>query len=481
MITSLFPSARTISDGTVKVIDGAGCTMYSFIRILTAFFLFTFAQLSFGQTKIISGQAYNGNAAQYLDGTGVFSSPAGSTAYFTWNTSASASISATVNNAYVLTHSSLQTVTLPTTAAVGDRIKLVGVGSGKWRAAQNASELTRFGNGLATTTGTGGYLQSQEQNACIELVCIVANDEWQVESSAGCIYTDGSVDINPSSKFTKYTADATWTKDARTKSVGLIVIGGGGSGGSGRKGAASTNRGGGGGASGGAVTIIDRIPATYLSATEDVVVGASVTGGTSQTTNSTNGNAGTAGNSSYFGSSSTGIVAAGGSLGGAGTTSGGSAGSAPIHFNYIVLYLSALGGAAGGTGTGSTAGNNSYSPSGGGGGGGINSSNTRGDGGSGGHVNNSVNQNLAVRGTNGSGDGGAGGNGNDATTGNDVIFGGSGGGGGAASLLTNAGAGGNGGIPGGGGGGGGASLNDTGNSGAGGSGARGEVWVFEYF
>lgn len=80
----------------------------------------------------------------------------------------------------------LVTLTLPTTAAVGDIIEVAGMGSGGWKIAQNASEKTYFGTST-TTTGVGGSLASTQQYDTIKLVCQVANTEWIVLSSVGNI------------------------------------------------------------------------------------------------------------------------------------------------------------------------------------------------------------------------------------------------------------------------------------------------------
>lgn len=109
-----------------------------------------------------------------------------STGGLTWNEVTGTSVSAAVNNAYILNNAGLVTLTIPTTAAVGDVIKVVGKGAGGWTIAQNASENINFGN-VTTTTGTGGSLSSSLRYDCVELVCTVANTTWTVTSSIGNI------------------------------------------------------------------------------------------------------------------------------------------------------------------------------------------------------------------------------------------------------------------------------------------------------
>ena len=87
---------------------------------------------------------------------------------------------------YILNNASLVTATLPTTASVGDVIRIIGKGAGMWKLAQNASQYIRFA-GLTTTTGTGGYLQADDAYDCIELLCTTKNNGWTVISSVGNI------------------------------------------------------------------------------------------------------------------------------------------------------------------------------------------------------------------------------------------------------------------------------------------------------
>jgi len=77
------------------------------------------------------------------------------------------------------------TLTLPTTAALGKVIRVSGM-QNTWRIAQNASQKIHFGK-TTTTTGVGGYLENSNAKDSIELVCCVANLEWNVISSIGNI------------------------------------------------------------------------------------------------------------------------------------------------------------------------------------------------------------------------------------------------------------------------------------------------------
>lgn len=92
----------------------------------------------------------------------------------------------TVNTGVLANKGTLLTMTLPTTAAVGDVIRIAGMNAGLWKIAQNAAGIIHFGN-QNTTTGTGGSLASTLTYDAVELVCSVANNEWVVISSIGNI------------------------------------------------------------------------------------------------------------------------------------------------------------------------------------------------------------------------------------------------------------------------------------------------------
>lgn len=93
---------------------------------------------------------------------------------------------AEVNNGYLTNKGTLLVLTLPTTAAVGSMIRVSGMNAGLWKIAQNASQVIHFGK-TDTTTGTSGYLLATQTRDSVELVCCVANNEWNVLSSVGNI------------------------------------------------------------------------------------------------------------------------------------------------------------------------------------------------------------------------------------------------------------------------------------------------------
>lgn len=104
----------------------------------------------------------------------------------TWST-ITADQTASTNNGYICNKASALVLTLPTSSAVGDILKVTGINTALgWKIAQAASQQIFFGT-QSTTSGTGGSLQSSAIRDAIEIVCITANLTWQVLSSMGNI------------------------------------------------------------------------------------------------------------------------------------------------------------------------------------------------------------------------------------------------------------------------------------------------------
>lgn len=106
------------------------------------------------------------------------------TSGFSWTEVTGTTQSLAVNNAYIANNASQVDFTLPSTAAIGDRQKIVGKGAGGWKISQNASQ-TIYTSGGSTTTGTGGSIESTQQYDAITLVCVTANTDWVVENQVG--------------------------------------------------------------------------------------------------------------------------------------------------------------------------------------------------------------------------------------------------------------------------------------------------------
>lgn len=311
---------------------------------------------------------------------------------------------------------------------------------------------------------------------------------------AGFIYSDGvgGLTANAGVLVTKYTANNTWSKNSKTQFITVISWNGGAGGGSGRQGSTTAAGGGSGGAPCG--NSVWTFLASAFNSSETVTIGGGGAGGLTQGSAANNGNVGTIGSPTTIGNIRSGIVASGFGLGGTTTTAAGGV-QTP---SYILGSTNAVqtNGPAGGDG-GNTTGTNGtvvtfgasanpiYSNGSGGGGSGADTGTARQAGNGGGIIMASnISSNVISA-------GGAGGietgtiNGTDgnvsiSTTGGRYIGGTGGGGGGGQKSGGSAGIGGAGGIVGGGGGGGGGSIDGT-TSGAGGAGARGELWVIEYF
>jgi alpha-tubulin suppressor-like RCC1 family protein len=119
------------------------------------------------------------------------------------------------------------------------------------------------------------------------------------------IGTDGQLGstaaFGPGVKVTTYLTPGAyvWTKDASCQQVTAYIWGGGGGGGSGRRGAVGEASGGAGGGVQPACKYT--VPAVFLGANENVVVGAGGLGGAAQTVDDTDGNPGLPGDPSSFG------------------------------------------------------------------------------------------------------------------------------------------------------------------------------------
>ncbi|RYC70653.1 right-handed parallel beta-helix repeat-containing protein [Spirosoma sordidisoli] len=90
------------------------------------------------------------------------------------------------NTKYVANSSSLITITLPADSAiqVGEQVSIRGMGTGGWRLAQNAGQVIHGASD--TTTGTGGYVQSQSRYDTVVVEKIAAN-EFSIVANRGTL------------------------------------------------------------------------------------------------------------------------------------------------------------------------------------------------------------------------------------------------------------------------------------------------------
>lgn len=138
-------------------------------------------QLTDGQLRIgstgyvpVASTLSAGTGITIVNGAGSITISATGSGGVTWNT-ASTSADMIVNNGYVTTSGSLVTLTLPTVAAFGTSLAIIGDGSGGWSIATNAGQSVIVGSSTALTS-----VSSTNQYDSISLVCTVANITWTV-------------------------------------------------------------------------------------------------------------------------------------------------------------------------------------------------------------------------------------------------------------------------------------------------------------
>ena len=199
-----------VSSGSAQIVNTSGNTVTIDNRIASASvtgvasFNSTYLTVSNGAVSLASAYQVTGDTVAV--GTGIAVSRSGNTSTvtnigvqsFNGATGAvtagvalafsviTADQTAAINTGYIANKGTLLTLTLPTTAAVGSVIRVSGMNAGLWKIAQNASGIIHFGK-TDTTTGVGGYISSTLARDAVELVCCVANNEWNVISSVGNI------------------------------------------------------------------------------------------------------------------------------------------------------------------------------------------------------------------------------------------------------------------------------------------------------
>jgi len=142
--------------------------------------LLTDGQLMIGNTGTSPTAAAltAGTGVSIVNGSGSITISASGGA-LSWSTVTGTTQAAAVNNGYIANNAGTVTVTLPSTAAVGDMVAVTGINNATgWKIAQNSGQQCFVGT-ASTTSGTGGYLQSTATRDGIILMCVVANTTWQ--------------------------------------------------------------------------------------------------------------------------------------------------------------------------------------------------------------------------------------------------------------------------------------------------------------
>lgn len=104
-----------------------------------------------------------------------------SAAYISWSI-CSASQAMTVNSGYIVQSGFACTLTLPSSAAVGDQVAIQG-GGNLWTLQQSAGQVIYFPGGN-TTTGIGGSVASSTNFDSLYLICIATNN-WAYTGGFG--------------------------------------------------------------------------------------------------------------------------------------------------------------------------------------------------------------------------------------------------------------------------------------------------------
>jgi hypothetical protein len=92
---------------------------------------------------------------------------------FTWTDVTGGSATVAAANGYLADKTTLTTFTLPTNNAIGDTIKIVGVGTGGWKIVYTTNQKIIFGTSTSTTTT--GNVASTNTADCCTLVCTTAS------------------------------------------------------------------------------------------------------------------------------------------------------------------------------------------------------------------------------------------------------------------------------------------------------------------
>jgi hypothetical protein len=126
----------------------------------------------------------------YGTGTITISGGGGGGGGYSWAnvTAASNPVLLVTGNGYMAAGAGVVNFVLPAAASFGDTYRIAGLGN-LWTLAQNAGQSIIFGD-ETTTPGVFGNLTASKISDCVEIVCVVANVQFEVLSSIGNIFVN---------------------------------------------------------------------------------------------------------------------------------------------------------------------------------------------------------------------------------------------------------------------------------------------------
>lgn len=139
-----------------------------------------------GELPIGDGSGYT--LATLTEGTGITIvnapgsitiSSSGGGGGITWTEVTGTSDIMTENTGWITNNAGLVTLTLPTTAAIGTALSIVGKGAGGWIIGQLTGQNIQVGN-VSTTVGFPGSISSSNRFDSVNLICTTADTTWTV-------------------------------------------------------------------------------------------------------------------------------------------------------------------------------------------------------------------------------------------------------------------------------------------------------------
>lgn len=163
---------------TVVAGGGTGNTTFTAYSVICA------GTTATGAFQNVSGV---GSSGQVLTSNGAAALPTWqATGSLSWTEVTGTSASMAINSGYIANNAGLVTLTLPSTAALGSIVEVSGKGAGGWRIAQNAGQTIYFGSSTSTT-GATGHIDSSATRDSVRLLCVTANNDWNVLGCQGNI------------------------------------------------------------------------------------------------------------------------------------------------------------------------------------------------------------------------------------------------------------------------------------------------------